>query len=238
MKEVFFSDYLRRKAKKNLVACLAWAVVALTLLLAGIATGVAFILVSGVVAIVIALFVAATRGPAYATYRDTEYWASRCSGPIFSRRDWVTVLRLLQPSLERQREGHRHRLRPRRSLRTIRFRGKAPSRPHFLPGRSLGADQGRSKGRSLPGSARRPVQSTNRNIRRLKELLGKAQVEGLWLHGAVVFTNPRAILDIEGLRWVKAIAVRDVEQILSGRTILTAEQIDSINARLAVLLRK
>ena len=69
MKEVFFSDYLRKKAKKSLVACVAWAVVALILLLAGIATGVAFILVSGLVAVVVALFVAATRGPAYTTYR-------------------------------------------------------------------------------------------------------------------------------------------------------------------------
>ena len=63
MKEVFFSDYLRKQAKKSLAACVAWAVVAMTLLLAGIATGVAVILVSGVVAVVVALFVAATRGP-------------------------------------------------------------------------------------------------------------------------------------------------------------------------------
>ena len=69
MKEVFFSDYLRKKAKKSLVACVAGAVVALILLLAGIVTGVGFILVSGVVAIVIALFVAATHGPSYATHR-------------------------------------------------------------------------------------------------------------------------------------------------------------------------
>ena len=69
MKEVFFSDYLQKKAKKSLVACVAWAVVAMTLLLAGIATGIAFILVSGVVAVVVTLFVVATRGPVYAAYR-------------------------------------------------------------------------------------------------------------------------------------------------------------------------
>ena len=69
MKEVFFSDYLRKKAKKSLVACVAWTVVAMTLLLAGIAIGIPLILVSGVVAVMIALFVAAMRGPAYMTYR-------------------------------------------------------------------------------------------------------------------------------------------------------------------------
>ena len=62
--------------------------------------------------------------------------------------------------------------------------------------------------------------------------------DGLWLHGAVVFTNPRAVLDIEGLRWVRAIAVKDLEQILSRRTVLSAEQIDSINARLSALVKK
>ena len=75
-----------------------------------------------------------------------------------------------------------------------------------------------------------------RNIRKLKELLG--HTDGLWLHGAVVFTNPRAVLDIEGLRWVKAIAVRDLEQILSGRTDLSAEQINRINGRLAAFAKK
>ncbi len=77
-----------------------------------------------------------------------------------------------------------------------------------------------------------------RNIRKLKELLGEAQVDGLWLHGAVVFTNPQAVLDIEGLRWVRAIAVQDLDQILSKRAILSAEQIDSINARLAAFVKK
>ena len=77
-----------------------------------------------------------------------------------------------------------------------------------------------------------------RNIRKLKELLREAQVDGLWLHGAVVFTNPQAVLDIEGLRWVRAIAVQDLDQTLSKRAILSAEQIDSINARLAAFVKK
>jgi hypothetical protein len=75
-----------------------------------------------------------------------------------------------------------------------------------------------------------------RNIRKLKELLGRT--DGLWLNGAIVFTNPRAVLDAEGLRWVKAIAVQDVNQILSKRAILSAEQIDSINSRLAAFVKK
>ncbi len=238
MKEVFFSDYLRRKAKKNLVACLAWAVVALTLLLAGIATGVAFILVSGVVAIVIALFVAATRGPAYATYRCgilgeqvlRAHLLSSGLGDKYSayynlplngngRATDIDCVLVGPSGLFVFEVKHHHGL------------------TFYRDGVWERIKVGR-RGALYRGQLGDPSSQLYRNIRRLKELLGKAQVEGLWLHGAVVFTNPRAILDIEGLRWVKAIAVRDVEQILSGRTILTAEQIDSINARLAVLLRK
>ena len=71
-----------------------------------------------------------------------------------------------------------------------------------------------------------------------KSCSGKDQTDGLWLQGAVVFTNPRAVLDIEGLRWVRAIAVKDLEQILSERTVVSAEQIDNINARLAALVKE
>lgn len=68
-------------------------------------------------------------------------------------------------------------------------------------------------------------------------LLNEAQVDGLWLHGAVVFTNPLAVLDIEGLRWVKAVAVKDVGQILSEKTYLSADQIDWINTCLSAFAR-
>ncbi|MGD0229952.1 MAG: hypothetical protein ABSC19_06270 [Syntrophorhabdales bacterium] len=59
----------------------------------------------------------------------------------------------------------------------------------------------------------------------------------MWLHGAVVFTNPRAVLCVEGLKWVKAVAVRDLGQALSGRMILSAEQINSISLRLAAFVK-
>jgi len=68
-------------------------------------------------------------------------------------------------------------------------------------------------------------------------LLNEAQVDSLWLHGAVVFTNPLAVLDIEGLRWVKAVAVKDVGQILSEKTYLSADQIDRINTCLSAFAR-
>src|SRR5208283_1450493 len=69
MKEVFFSGYLEKQAKKSLVACVASAAVALTVLIVGVGTGAVMIAISGMVATMVALFVAAMHGPAYVTYR-------------------------------------------------------------------------------------------------------------------------------------------------------------------------
>ena len=237
MKELFFSDYLREKAKKSLAACVAWAVVALILLLAGIATGVGFILVSGVVAIAIALFVAAMRGPAYAIYRCgilgeqmlrarllsalgdnyTAYYNLPLNG---NGRTCDIDCVLLGPSgLFVFEVKHHHGLIIHRNGNWARIK--------------IGR-----RGTVYRGQLGNPSGQLYRNIRRLKELLGQAHVDGLWVHGAIVFTNPRAILDIERLRSVKAIAVKDLEQILSGRTVLSAGQINRINGRLAAFVKK
>ena len=94
------------------------------------------------------------------------------------------------------------------------------------------------RGTLYQGQLGDPSGQLYRNIRRLKELLGKHRQTASGFNGAVVFTNPRAVLDVEGLRWVRAIAVQDLEQTLSRRTVLSAEQIDGINARLAAFVRK
>ena len=209
---------------------------ALTLLLAGIATGIGFIVVSGLAAIVIALFVVATHGPSYATYRS-ESEASKASRPIFFRPglpDEYTAYYnlplngngklsdidciLVGPfGLFVFEAKHHHGL--------ILYRNGVWAR--IKAGR---------RGTRYWGQLGNPSGQLYRNIRKLKELLG--HTDGLWLHGAVVFTNPRAVLDIEGLRWVRAIAVKDLEQILSKRMVLSAEQIDRINARLSTLVKK
>ena len=237
VKEVFFSDYLRKKAKKSLVACAAWAVVALILLLAGIATGVGFILVSGLVAIVIALFAAARHGPSFATYRcgiRGEH-VLRAHLLLSGLRDDYTVYYnlpligngriydidciLVGPSGLFVFEAKQHH-------GLILYRNGIWAR--IKVGR---------KGTPYLAQLGNPSGQLSRNIRKLKELLEQAYLCGLWLHGAVVFTNPRAVLDIEGLRWVKAIAVKDLGQILSENTFLSADQIDRINTCLSAFAR-
>lgn len=236
MKEVFFSDYLWKKAKKNLVACVAWAVVAMILLFAGIAAGVAAIVVSGVVATMVALFVAAMHGPSYTTYRcgirgeqalRAHLLASGLSGAYTAyynvplngngRKSDIDCILIGPSGLFVFEVKHHHGL--------ILCRNGMWSR--IKVGR---------QGTLYRGQLGDPSGQLYRNIRKLKELLG--HTDGLWLHAAVVFTNPRAVLDIEGLRWVRAIAVKDLEQILSKRAVLSAEQIDSINARLSALVGK
>ena len=237
MKEVFFSDYLRKKAKKSLVACAAWAVVALILLFVGIATGVGFILVSSLVAIVIALFVAATYGPSYATHRCGirgeqvlrarllssglgDKYTAYYNIPLSSngRSSDIDCILVGPSGLFVFEAKHHHGL--------ILYRYRVWAR--IKVGR---------KGTPYQAQLGDPSGQLSRNIRKLKELLGQAYLCGLWLHGAVVFTNPRAVLDIEGLRWVTAIAVKDLGQILSERTVLSADQIDRINTCLSAFAR-
>jgi hypothetical protein len=231
MKEVYSSDYLQKKAKKSLLACVAWAVVAMVLLFAGIATGVAFIVVSGVVAIMVTLFVAATHGPAYVTYR--------CG----IRGEQVLRLHLLSSELCDEYTAYYNV--------PLNGNGRASDIDCVLVGPSglfvfeakhhnglilyrngvwARIKAGR-RGTLYSGRLGNPSGQLCRNIRKLRELL--RHTDGLWLHGAVVFTNPQAVLDIEGLRWVRAIAVQDLEQVLSRRTVLSAEQIDRVNARLS-----
>ena len=231
VKEVFFSDYLQKKAKKSLAACLAWAGVALTLLLAGIATGFAVILVSGLVAVVVALFVVVSYGPTYATFRcgirgeqalrahllasglDDEYTAYYNLPLTGNGRASDIDCIIVGPSgLFVFEAKHHHGL--------ILYRNGVWAR--IKAGR---------RGTRYWGQLGNPSGQLCRNIRKLRELL--RHTDGLWLHGAVVFTNPQAVLDIEGLRWVRAIAVQDLEQVLSRRTVLSAEQIDRVNARLS-----
>lgn len=236
MKEVFLSDYLRKQAKKSIAACVAWAGIALTLLLAGIATGVAAILVSGIVAIIVALFVAATRGPSYTAYRCgirgeqvlrahlrssglgdgcTAYYNIPLNGN--GRVSDIDCILVGPFGLFVFEVKHHNGL--------ILYRNGVWAR----------IKMGR-RGSLYQSPIGDPSGQLHRNVRKLKELLG--QTGGMWLHGAVVFTNPRAVLGVEGLRWVKAVAVRELGQVLSGRTVLSAEQIDGVNARLAALLTK
>ncbi len=206
MKEVFFSDYLEKQAKKSLVACVASAVVAMSLVLTGVAIGAAIILVSGLVAVVMALFVAATRGPVYTAYRCgmrgeqvlrahllssglgdhyTAYYNLPLNGN--GRNSDIDCV-LVGPSGPFVFEvKHHHGL--------IFYRNGVWAR----------IKMGR-KGTLYRVQLGDPGAQLYRNIRKLKEMLG--HTDGFWFHGAVVFTNPQAVLDIEGLRWVRAITVR------------------------------
>ena len=187
MKEVFFSDYLWKQARKSLAACVASAVVAMTLLLAGITTGVAVILVSGMIAVVVTLFVAATRGSVYTAYR--------CG----IRGEQVLRAHLLSSGLDDDHTAYYNL--------PLNSNGKTSDIDCVLVGPSgvfifevkhhnglilyrngvwARIKVGR-RGALYQGQIGDPSGQLCRNIRRLKELLG--HTEGLWFNGAVVFTN-------------------------------------------------
>ena len=237
MKEAFLSTYLQEEAKKNLVTCLAWVIFALTLLIAGIATGVALIIVSGTVAFMISIFVVARHGPMYATYRCgvqgerilrahllwsglSDEYAAYYNFPVNGngRISDIDCILVGPSGLFVFEVKHHHGL--------ILYRNGNWAR--IKVGR---------RGTPYRGQLGNPSHQLSRNIRKLKELLRNANSDDLWLHGAIVFTNPRATLDIEGLRWVKAVAVKDLDQVLSGRTLST-DQTDRVNTCLAAFTTK
>ncbi len=89
------------------------------------------------------------------------------------------------------------------------------------------------RGNPYAGRLGDPSGQLSRNIRRLKGVLQQADSHSLWLHGTIAFTNPRATLDIEGLRWTRAVPVKDLGRLISRRMTLSTGQMDRINACLA-----
>jgi len=79
-----------------------------------------------------------------------------------------------------------------------------------------------------------PSGQLSRNIRYLKDRLERAGLNTPWIQGAIVFTNPRSVLDIDGLRRIKAITPKNLRQIISARRTLSSEQAHGINACLSM----
>jgi hypothetical protein len=235
MREVFLSNHLQKEANKNLRICLLWAVFTLMLLALGIATGLAFVIIWGTGALVVAGFIVIKHGPTYATYR--------CG--ISGERILRNQLRSLNLSDEYTAYYNL----------SLNGNGKAFDIDCILVGpvglyvfevkhhaglifyRDGIWAQIKVGRRAHPyaGHLKDPCGQLLRNIRKLKALLGQDDSNALWLPGAIVFTSPRAVLDIDGLRWIKAIPVKSLGHILSKRMILSAQQICSVNSRLSSL---
>ncbi len=236
MKEVFVSNYLQREAKRILATCLTWAVFAFVLLAVGVAMGLTLVILSGIVAFAVFIFVVTGQSRAYTTYRSglegerilrTHHLSSRLTDdytayynlPVNGKRGSDIDCVIVGPSgLFVLEVKHHHGL--------IFYRNGIWAR--IKVGR---------RGTSYLGRLGDPSGQLSRNIRRFKELLEQSHSQGVWLRGAIVFTNPRASLDVEGLRWVKAIAVKDLEQTITGRAVLSVSQIARINSRLATPAR-
>lgn len=234
MREVFLSNHLQKEANKNLRICVLWAGFALMLLALGIATGLAFVIKWGTGAVVVAGFIVIKHGPTYATYR--------CG--ISGERILRNQLRSL--NLSDEYTAHYNL--------TTNGNGKAFDIDCILVGPlglyvfevknhsglifyrdGIWAQIKVRRGAPYAGHLKDPSGQLFRNIRILKTLLAQDDTNALWLRGAIVFTSPRAALDIDGLRWIKAIPVKDLGRILSGKMILSAQQICRVNSCLSSL---
>ncbi|OPY06283.1 MAG: Nuclease-related domain protein [Syntrophorhabdaceae bacterium PtaU1.Bin034] len=233
MKEVFLSNHLQREANKSLAICLVSAAVVLALLVAGIAMTSVLVIWASMVALAISGFIVTNHGRTYMTYRcgmqgerilrdrlrslalgdeHTAYYNPPTTGNgKTSDIDCVLVGPLGLFVLEAKH--HRGLIFQRNSIWTQIKAGR--------------------RGTPYAGHLGDPAAQLSRNIRRLKTSLRQAGLDAIWIHGAIVFTNARAVLDIEGLRWLKAVAVKDLHQVFTGKAFLPLDQVDRINACLS-----
>jgi hypothetical protein len=228
MKEVFLSNHLQKKAKESLAICLAWVVFSLALLVIGIVMGVALVITTGRGALVVSGFIVTRHGPAYLTYhcgiqgerilRDhlrslglsdehTAYHNLPTSGN--GRMSDIDCV-LVGPFGLFVFEVKHHR-------------GLVFYRNGIWAQIKVGKRE-----KPYAGKLRDPSVQLSRNIRRIKALLRQADSDALWLHGTIVFTNPWAVLDIKGPQWIRAVAVKDLDRIVSRRITLSADQIGRI----------
>ena len=229
MREVFLSNHLETEAKKNLAICLVSIGSALALLAVGILINAALVIALGTGALVVSVFVVTGRGPTYVTYRcgiqgervlrdhlcslglsdeHTAYYNLPTSGNgKVSDIDCI----LVGPSGLFVLEVKHHR-------------GLVFYRNGIWAQIKVGR-----RGNPYAGQLGDPSVQLSRNIRKLKALLRRTGSGTPWCHGAVVFTNTRAVLDVEGLRWIKAVAVKDLDRIVSERLTLSTNQIRRIN---------
>ncbi|WP_028893968.1 nuclease-related domain-containing protein [Syntrophorhabdus aromaticivorans] len=236
MREVFLSNHLQRQANRSFAICLASLAFALTLLAVGVAMASVLVIWASMVALAISGFIVTKYGPTHMTYRHgmqgerilrnwlrssgldddhTAYYNLPLNGN--GRASDIDCILVGPLGLFIFEVKHHHGL--------IFHRNGIWARIKIGQG-----------GTFYRGQLGDPSGQLYRNIRRLKGLLGRT--DGLWFNGAVVFTNPRTVLDIEGLRWVRAVAVKDLDHVLSKRTVLSVEQTNSINSRLASLVKK
>lgn len=235
MREVFLSNHLQIETNKSLTICLLWIVFALVLLVLGMATSLAFLIMSGTGALVVAGIVVTKRGPTYVTYR--------CG--ISGERILRNHLRSLNLSdkytayynLSTNGNGKAFDIDcilvgP---LGLYVFEVKHHSGLIFYRNGIWAQIKVSRRGAPYAGHLKDPSGQLFRNIRILKTLLGQDDASALWLRGVIVFTSPRAALDIDGLRWIKAIPVKDLGHILSGKMILSAQQVWRVNSCLSAL---
>ncbi|WP_028895687.1 nuclease-related domain-containing protein [Syntrophorhabdus aromaticivorans] len=233
MREVFSSYHLKRNARKNLAICLGAVGFASAVLVAGVVRGIILPAVLGAVALVSSGFIVTKHGRMYATYQcgmrgeyvlrnglrslglndeHTAYYNLPVNGnDMVSDIDCVLVgpfgLFVFEAKHHRGLIFHRN---------GIWAQIKAGRR-----------------GSPYAGHLGDPSAQLSRNIRYLKARLERADLKTPWIQGAIVFTNPQAVLDIDGFRRIKAITAKNLHQIISTRRTLSPEQTHLINACLS-----
>lgn len=233
MREVFLSNHLKKEARKSLVMCVGAVGFASAFLAIGAVTGIVPLTVLGTVALVTSGFIITKHGRMYVTYR--------CG----AQGEWV--LRDHLRSLRLSDEHTAYYNIPTNGNGRVsdidcvlvgpfgvfvfeakHHRGLVFCRNGIWTQIKVGR-----RGNPYTGHLGDPSVQLSRNIGRLKALFRQADLGAVWCKGAIVFTNFLAVLDIERLRWIEAVSVKDLDRILSKRITLSTDQVGRINACLA-----
>jgi hypothetical protein len=233
MREVFLSNHLKKEARKSLVICVGAVGFAFALLAIGAVTGIVLLTVLGTVALVTSGFIITKHGRMYVTYRcgiqgervlrdhlrsfglndeHTAYYNLPTNG---NGRITDIDCVLVGPFGVFVFEAKHHR-------------GLVFCRNGIWMQIKVGR-----RGSPYAGHLGDPSVQLSRNIGRLRALFRQADLGAVWCKGAIVFTNLRAVLDIEGLRWIEAVSVKDLDRIVSKRIALSTDQVGRINTCLA-----
>ncbi|OPY66894.1 MAG: Nuclease-related domain protein [Syntrophorhabdaceae bacterium PtaU1.Bin034] len=237
MKEVFSSNYLAKETNKNLTACVVSMGFVLAILAVGVAMASVLVIWASMVALVASGFIIARCGPAYTAYLQgmqgerilrnrlrssglSDEYTSYYNLPVNGNGKTSDIDCVLVGPLGAfvfEAKHHRGLIFHRNGIWTQIKAGRRGT-PYAV---HLGD----------------PAVQVSRNIRFLKTRLEGTCLNSPWIHGTIVFTNPCALLDINGPRWVKAVAVKDLHQIFPRRATLSPDQVDRINACLSVLAK-
>jgi len=92
-------------------------------------------------------------------------------------------------------------------------------------------------GRGYLGGLKNPSKQISGSLMKLKAIIREMTGKRIWIDGVIVFTNNNVVLDIEGLRGVRAIRPDEIHMLFHGPARYSDRDVAEINDALASYVR-